>query len=158
MDWTIVSVVIGGVLAAASGIVTTWFQYRHERKALVQAFAGEIGAITAIIRRRNYLGQLEGLLDCLKRGRPVVPKKMAAQSYFRIYEANAGRIGLMPRGQADDIARFYTFAISLIEDVTTNRPDGADVDAAVRFLSELMGMLRELLELGDSIILRLNIK
>lgn len=123
----------------------------------MHAFAGETGAVVAIIRRRQYLRQIEERIAALNQGKMVeIQKRELTQDYFQTYNANVGKIGILPADQANDIAKLYIFAGQLFEDLTGESPHCAGTAGAVEFLSEMKAVVEELLVLGDKILLHLR--
>jgi len=148
----IISVVVGGALAIAGGVIATTLEHRRERKALAYALAGEIKAIVDIVERRKYHEFINQMIEVIEKTRqPDFIRIRIEQNYFVVYEANAMKVGLLPRDAAHDVARFYTYAKSIIEDVTDDRfSPQTDVEALQR-LKGLQDLIGRLVSLGNKV-------
>ncbi len=120
----ILAAVIGGALAIVGGFFGHVWQTRKERKSVAGAFAGEIRAILGIIRKRRYMEGIEALIAAMKADNVPRPFHLdVRQFYFTVFEANAGKLGLLPSNCASDVATFYVITKSLLEDATNpNKP------------------------------------
>lgn len=153
----IVSVLVGGAVALAGGVLTKLWESRIERRALAHALAGEIGAITEIVERRNYQGLVRLIVEAVKASHePQFIQVPISQQYFTAYEANAAKIGLLPSKAARDVARFYFFAKSMVEDVTTEKIRPRTEAEALDRLVQLDDLLTTLIALGKSLPNRLE--
>jgi len=65
---TLLSVVVGGIIAIGGGFVQRICERRHERKSLRAALRAEIQAILAIVERRHYIAALSNLIEAIKSG------------------------------------------------------------------------------------------
>ena len=155
------SVVIGGAIGIAGSVgslgFNNWLTDRSRRRSIAKAFQGEIGAILDIVRRRQYLRDLDWLIsESGNQNMPIKFSVLIAQSYFRVYETNTKHLGLLRGDLPRQIARFYTYAKSLIEDVgITDSTQPAHVSSLER-LTETRDILRELLEIGERLATQLN--
>lgn len=154
----IVPVLVGGMLAILGSVVATltvhWITIRHQRRSLSQAFAGEIGAILDIINRRHYLRDLERLVD---QNASVDFKIQIRENYFLVYESNVNQVGLLPNKLPYEVARFYTYAKSLTEDVAIYpEPNYPPHIASFENLLETRDMLSELIDFGSRLVKQLQ--
>jgi hypothetical protein len=154
---TMLSTIIGGVLAILASITTTsfaeWSKTRNRRRSLALAFAGEMGAILDIIDRRHYLRELEQLVEKNSTTPYVVQVR---QNYFLVYESNMGEIGLLPGGLSEEVARFYIYVKSLVENATPLEPDYRPLIGPAEHLAELRDMLHEVTKIAPALVKRLQ--
>ena len=157
----LLAALIGGLLAGGGAVVTQIVRHRLDdgrtRRALAGAFAGEVAAICAIARRRDYLGGLTQLLKHVRQsGEPMRLSLSITQDYFQIYRSNAGALGLLPAATAEKVALFYTQAKSLIEDVLPTAPNPQDAATAEQTIQEQIALLQDTLQLGDDLVEKLR--
>jgi hypothetical protein len=146
---TLISVIVGAVLGAAGAMIPKLW---GEKKALASAIAGEVQAILEIIERRGYLEHANRLLGQVKTANQAIwLEAPVTLNYMTVYEANATKIGLLPRKAAHNIAIFYTTIKSLIEDVTDeNHHPKTEEDARQRLLG-IISLLHRAFEIGRQI-------
>jgi len=149
------SAIGGGLMVVISNVATTyfahWMKERSERRSLASAFAGEITGLLEITRRRKYLETIDGLVQD-----PIQCFKVPANSeYFKVYANNVGNLGKLPVPLPMKVACFYARAESILEDFK-NPPEIDDAVAIKAFNQELYVLLKETMEIGNSIIAELN--
>ena len=118
----LIGVVLGGVLAMVGGFFSNlWLEYRRERKmreTLALAFQGEIEALLEIIAKRGYMeGLRKAKAQTEQTGAIHGYHFRARRKYFSVYEANVGQIGLLRPPLSRLVARFYTQANAILEDM-----------------------------------------
>jgi hypothetical protein len=112
-DWgpfiqTVIGALIGAVGAIAGGAFGSWFTWQKERRSVAAAFAGEINAILGLVGwRRAREAVLKG------KGFPI------EEHPFPVWEANVGKVGLLPSGLAVKVAGFYSLASGIVQDLKT---------------------------------------
>jgi hypothetical protein len=137
----IISVLVGGGLALSGGAVSAIWRQRRERRSLAYALAGEIQAIVDVMQMRKYQEVVKHYIEKVKEtNEPLAFQIRAGQNYLAIYEANATKIGLLPRNAARRVARFYTHLKAFLEDVT-------DEDLVVESATESLQRLSALDEI-----------
>ena len=148
----LISVVVGGALALTGGLLTKLWEGQRERRALSSALAGEIAAVVEIVERRNYPRAVRELILAVEASHePLYIQVPVTQKYFTVYEANAAKVGLLPRHAARGVACFYAYAKSIIEDVTSDKfPPRTEAEALHR-LRQLDELLAKLLALGKEL-------
>lgn len=162
MMWdNIVSAMAGGLIGASGALTSQWLAHHlndsRTRRAIAGAFAGEIGAICSIVRRRKYLEFGQHFLEVVKQSQQ--PRRIVisiTQEYFLIYHSNAGTIGILPSRQALDVARFYTQLKALMEDVRPDAIEPASVEGAIAHLTEQITLLTETLKVGENLVEQLQ--
>lgn len=127
----------------------------QERKALANAFMGEIGAIREAIRRRRYIEDFTEAAHGWKvygQGRvpadqrPDIPSFQVRENYFTIFEENADKIGLLTPPLPQNLVFHYTLLRSVKEDVRTIVDGELDEDLprfVANFLLGISWMLQE---------------
>jgi hypothetical protein len=156
----LVSVVIGGILAIAGGFVSNiWLESRRERKlrrTLARAFQGEIEALLDIIDKRGYIqGLRNARAKTEETGTTHAYHFRARKKYFSVFEANVGQIGLLPPPLSQLIARFYTQANAILEDMERFEevdPKRVDPKAAIATYNELIAIFEDAVALGKQIV------
>lgn len=151
----ILATLAGGVLGAGGAIASQWLAHYlndgRTRRAIAGAFAGEIGAVCSIIRYRKYLEHAKQALEYVRQSQqPFRLKMIVKQEYFSIYHSNSSAIGLLPARLAMDIAKFYTQAKALLEDVHPDAPEPQDAPTAESQLTNQIELLEQTLRVGDA--------
>ena len=153
----LVSVIVGGVLALAGGVIVKFWEDRRGRRALAYAFVGEINAIVVMVEQRGYEKYLADLQKAVHAtNEPLNPHVPVTQNYFVIYEANADKVGLLPRDAARDIALFYTQAKGLMEDVGENAAVPRTGQEALQKLGQMQAILGNIATVGKRVVERLE--
>jgi hypothetical protein len=120
--------IISSIIVVTSGFVMWWLgrtsESHRSRIQLAAALAGEILALTDILKTRK---QAQVLFDAINeknwlRSLVVIPLE-SSDNYFKIYDANADKIGLLPGGLALDVVRYYTRIKASIEELKTLEKD-----------------------------------
>ena len=118
----LLSALIGGALAIGGNLAIEARRAKVERRNLALALKGELTAIIRIVSARKYVKHLEEVVALLDVGNSVeMPPLHISRNYFRIYEENASKIGVLPPDIAEKIITTYTYANSFIEDATMTR-------------------------------------
>ena len=157
-------VLLGWVLTLVGGFAGNYLRQRmdlkSERKNLSGAFAGEIGALLSIVERRGYLSGIEHLIQHINETRAAWTFHFSARrNYFRVYENNASKIGILSHPLPEKIARLYTQAYSILEDIDDMRsPEVAawSTDEALHRLQEMRDLLHDTIQLGHDIVDTIN--
>jgi hypothetical protein len=122
-----VSEVIAALVGAiVGGCLTMWgagFHARRERerglRALSAALAAEILSLVELARRNRYEDALRAEIAQLEQpGLDPVPQSFTvpvSQSYFSVFEANAGHIGELDSKLAVEVIAFYQQARSWLD-------------------------------------------
>ena len=103
----VIQTAIGAVAAIAGGAFTQWFTWQKERRALAAAFAGEI---QSVVKAQNF----RNLQAMIKQGK--VP---SAQPSFPVFDANVGKIGMLPVDLAGRVSVFYSDLAGVYLDLRT---------------------------------------
>lgn len=112
---TIVTTVVTTAVARA-------IERSHHRRNLGGAFVGEISALLSIGEHRGYeVDARRELEEARKAGRPAIFYFDADREYQRVYAANAGALGILPKPIPEKIALFYTLLNAVLEDVARLR-------------------------------------
>lgn len=162
MNWeTLVPVIVGGVLGLlgglASQVLALWTDGRRSRRAIAGALGAEIGALCGIARRRKYLEGAESLLVHVRQHQVADRVRIGmVANYMVVFEAQVANLGGLPPDEATDVVRFYTQAKSLLEDVRLEAADPPTFEHAHYQLMETISLLKETLELGEALAVRLQ--
>lgn len=146
----LIAVIVGGFLAISGGFFSNLFlEWRHDcrlRKNLALAFQGEITAILEMVRKRGYIEGLKNALrDIENAGQPVGFYFRARRKYFSVYDAHVGAIGMLSPPLSNLVARFYTQANGILEDIEQL----GEIDLSTADPKILSKLYRELLELFE---------
>ena len=118
----LLSTLIGGAAAICGGIGAQWFAARHgrrnERRALAGAFAGEIAALLALTAERRYEQMLDALIAEVERT-GALPRFVFSlrHHYFRVFDANAARLGVLHAPLPEMLVRYYVTSKVFLEDM-----------------------------------------
>lgn len=157
----LIGILLGGFLAIAGGIagsvVPIILQNRRERRALAYSLAGEISSLIEIAEQRKYEQFFEAIIANVKATKqPWFVKVRIEQQYFTVYEANASKIGLLPKETARNVAKFYVYAKSFIEDVTDKDFSPKSEEESIQRLSGALHILRLCRECGNKVVKELE--
>jgi hypothetical protein len=157
----IIGILLGGFLAIAGGIagsvVPIVLQNRRERRALAYSLAGEISSLIEVAEQRKYEQSIEAIIQNVKTTKqPWFVTVRIEQHYFTVYEANANKIGLLPKETARNVAKFYTYAKSFIEDVTDKSFSPKSEEESIQRLSGALHILRLCQECGRNAVKELE--
>ena len=153
-------IMLGGALTLVGAVATQWFsrhfESRKARRAVAAAFAGEIGAICAIVRRLEFLENARLFQQAIRQGEVLRISISTTQDYLTIFKANASAIGALPPLLALDTVRFYTQIKSMLEDVRPDAPTPTDIEQADQTVTHLISLMVDTLQLGDGLVVRLR--
>jgi hypothetical protein len=153
---------VGGLMAAAASFGFEWWADCRKRRNLSVAIAGEVAAMSEMVRRRQYIEAVREMCVAASQGHVRVFQVMLPAEILlvtRYAMQNAGLLRgtlpmLVPRAVmmadaiAADLNRLMMHGIDKPESaVTTVDPLGAE-----RFYVELYGILLNALSLGDKLI------
>jgi hypothetical protein len=114
-------VLIGGLLGWGGAHLENWLQRLRRRATLRAALAAEILSLVEMVRRGRYEEELRDFASQLVAS--PEPRKFdsyfvhAPQSYFSVFEANAGDIGELDARLAVEVIAFYQQARSWLDSV-----------------------------------------
>jgi hypothetical protein len=157
MNWeTLVPVIVGGVIGLLGGLASQalalWIEGRRSRRSIAGALGGEISALCAIARRRQYLEGAELLLLQVRQRLVLGRLRIGmAADYMVVFNAHAASLGRLPPDLATDVVRFYTQAKSLLEDVRPDAPDPLTAPEAEDQLEQTIELLKDTLDLGERV-------
>jgi hypothetical protein len=105
---------IGALGAIAGGAFGSWFTWQKERQSVAAALAGEVQGVIDFLEWRQ-------VCECLSQGR----KFFVGDLRFVVFEANIGKIGLLPADLAGKVVAFYNYAGGILQDLKTiEMPNG----------------------------------
>ena len=113
---------VGATGAIARGAFGCWFTWQKERQSVAAAFAGEVLGFMDAINWR-------GIREFIARG-----YKFPIDDHpFPVFEANVGKIGLLPADLAGKVAGFYSQARGIVQDfLTINKGEPIQNDSEFR--------------------------
>ncbi|HKX29347.1 MAG TPA: hypothetical protein VJ302_16745 [Blastocatellia bacterium] len=152
-------VAAGGVIGILSNYLTQVFQSKRERKSISSAFAGEIKAILYIVEKRNYINLFKADIEEIKEGKAVGSSISISSSYFSVYIGNVGKLGLLNAPLPEELATFYTLAMSVLEDIkviSDPKCTWNNKEEQLWYYEELLALFIEADELGRRILKRLG--
>lgn len=154
-------VLLGGILAVGGGLVAQFANHvltlRRQRMAVAQMFRGDIEAILSIIERRGYKESMKRIInhntvsEC-----PEVFTLSLTNNYLVVFDENVRDIGVLPGDLPAEIAKFYMFLKSLLEDIKYFPADPDDATSINRVHIEMLRLFEELTSIGTSISRRLE--
>ena len=155
---------IGGVLGIAGSLLSqAWLELYRTRKAretLALAFEGEIGALLQIIETRGYVEALRRARERTKTSGMVHQYFFRARrEYFKVFEADVGRIGTLKPPLPLLVSRFYTQVNAIIEDMEVFEgvdPAGIDPKLAVTAYDQLLVIFESMIATGHKVILEIS--
>jgi len=117
-----IAIIIGAVIAAASGFAAVFaqskFQRITDRKSLAGALLGEMKSLQLVAKAQRYDEMLVSGIIRMKQGDMGVALHWRwRERYFIVYEENCGKLGLLPPELAQQIVVLYVAAKSLKENV-----------------------------------------
>lgn len=141
---------LGGLFGLfASWIPTAWIESKrrqHDVETLRSSLIAEITAMAELIRSRRYLEGLQAGAE----GR--IPKMTVnvPGDYFRVFNANVSKIGLLESDEASRLVRLYQLIESVIQDVTPGGVLYTGVGGQYTFRHDL-DILERALKLADEL-------
>jgi len=156
----LIGVILGGILAILGGFLSNFwlecYRDRRLRKNLALAFQGEITAIQEMVRKREYI---EGLKKTIREiensGLPFRFSFRARRKYFSVYEAHVGSIGILSPPLPNLVARFYTQANGILEDIEILGeidPSTTDPKILAELYKRLLALFEDTESVGEQII------
>jgi hypothetical protein len=140
----ILQTAIGGLIGAfgaiAGGSFGSWFTWQKERQSVAAAFAAEVQGIVDLI----YVRQVLELIP--------LGYKFAIEPNFPVFEANIGKIGLLPTELARKVAGFYNYAAGIFLDVRTINNDEITEGTRIRFTQRLTKNIETMLMEGKALV------
>ena len=159
-DGSLLEVLVGGLLAIGGGFAAQWgamyFENRRQRKRLAGAFAGEIGALCAIVEHREYVKVLRSYEDAAREGRMFHIPPLVTLDFMPVFNADPASIGQLSASLAQEAAYFYTKIKAMLEDVRADRTLPPDAQAVEQHARQLREMLEATMALGNKLAERLR--
>lgn len=160
----LLAVIIGGILAIAGGIAGNYIflhsQRKLDRENLKGGFLGEITALNSIVKKRKYIEYLEGILATMKKDRAKLPFTFeVTYNYFKVYENNVDKLGLLNQPLPELIAQFYTQCFAILEDINLIKKIGIEeisTEQLVTYYGELLSLFKDNVALGEKIIYKIK--
>ena len=114
----LLSALLGGALAIAGGIGAQWAleaqRRRAERRSLAGAFAGELAALFSAMQQRRWRDRVDDLIAEAERTGKVPSVVFSVRHhYFRVFDANAGRLGALEPPLPEMLAQHYIYYLKV---------------------------------------------
>ena len=157
--WSLLAVVIGGVLTISGGFVSNVLLERQrlnrESRSLALAFKGEIAALLNHIEMRGYSARFQQVIEQIETTRqPFFMPFNIRHSYDRVYANNLENIGQLKGPLPEMIPVFYTLLSSIMEDLE-NMGDKIyaelDLETLLRIYRDVLRLLEYTHQLGSQI-------
>jgi hypothetical protein len=160
---TIISVIVGGIIAIGGGFIQRFYERRHEKRSLRAALRAEIQTILDIVGRRDYIEGLSKFIDAIERGSTNLLQIRVGRDYDTVFKTNCGNLGLLPSETAGKTVRFYYLVSSIAQDLDLLR-DAADKpllqaqyglntqDGNLAFHKQMQQLSIETIELGKKLV------
>ncbi len=156
----LIGVVTAILLIVAGGLASnTWLEFLRKRKLkrkLALAFQEEVQALLDVIEKRGYI---EGLRTAKAQteatGKFQAYQVRVRKTHFSVFEENVGQIEILKPPLSELIARFYTQANSIIEDMERFRNmDSASVDPmdAIAAYDDVLSIFEDTVATGKRIV------
>lgn len=114
----LLGVVLGGLVTAGSTLFFEWYKDSRDSRRLAQAFRGEIKALQTIVEKRRYIDLLREIVATISSTQqPENIVIRVRRDYFKVYNANVERIGLLKNPLPEQIAAFYVKCNSILDDL-----------------------------------------
>jgi hypothetical protein len=118
----LLSALVGGLPALTGGIAVQWVvarqSRRSERRNLAGAFAGELAALYSLMGQRRFLDRIDELIAEIERTGCVPPTVFSVRHhYFKVFDANAARLGLLEPPLPELLAHHYIYSKVFLEDM-----------------------------------------
>jgi hypothetical protein len=158
------AVLVGGVVAIASGFFTTLLvenrRQTRESRNLALAFRGEISALLEHIHERRYLKRFQEIITQIEStGEPFYVPMRVRFRYDRVYDANVERIGVLVGPLPEMVPQFYTRLNSILEDLVS-LGEGTyrtlDLPTLLRVYCDLHHLLNATVLQGEQIIAEID--
>jgi len=142
----------GAVIGGAIAFLGQYLLKRGERlelsRRVARGLAGEIEALVSIVERRQYVSIFNELAQ---NPSPPPTGVSATRNYFRAFDANVDKLGLLGGDLSEKVAGFYVRGSAVLEDFATiSNPGFASLGSADRqkYYAAIAGLLEETMALG----------
>lgn len=162
--WTEFATAAAASLITISGtLLAFWLgkavELHRLRTQLAAALSGEMYGICDLLKERQYATRLNSCLEASRENAQLfLPTFVLTEDLFRVYTSNSANIGLLPKGTAFEVARWYTRMRIVLEDLKRLETATAkqwDVEKTYPFLTDTLKWLADTQFLGPSIATRL---
>lgn len=157
----LVGAIVCGIIVIFGSFKLDAHQSNKRRDNLRAAISIEIASVVELIRRQQYSKHLRmfaaSVVD-FKSGESRTFRLPARQSYFSVYEQNAGSLGELETHEVVSIVGFYQQAKSILDSVLDTEEPNAEItntDVA-SFYSSLASYIDNLCAFGEEIVAQLT--
>jgi len=113
---------------------------------LSSAFAGEISALLNIIEKRSLVALINNAIVQTKEGTVTFPDFSVKGNYFNVYYSSISNLGLLPAPLPGQIATFYTYLMSVVEDLNWMTEVDKSKITKEKALAEMIPLIETLTE------------
>ena len=147
----------GGLIAIIGSFALDSHQRDKARNSLRAAISVEIASICELVQRREYAMHLRGFAQKVLGAQPGesrIFRLPVTQSYFTVYESNAGALGGLGTGEVVSIVSFYQQARSILDSVLDQNEPGPEISNAdiSAFYENVAVELENLCNFGDGLV------
>lgn len=138
-EWLPVYAALGGAIAGALGAFFPSYlieRYKSTKGSdrLLSSLLAEVQALLSIIEYRGYRDSIKEIITFLntqEKGTTYKLTVLVPEHYCRIYQENAGNIGIIPYEYAHRIIIFYQLIDAIVQDVKAGGvfSNGATIEA-----------------------------
>jgi hypothetical protein len=158
--------VVGGLMSAAASFGFEWWADCRSRRNLSIAIAGEVAAMSEMIRRRQYLEGIRYACQAAERGEVHLFQVMLPAEILLVSRSAMKQVGLLRGALPTLVPRAVMMADAIAADLNRLMLHGIDKEesalarndplGAERFYVELYGILLNALTLGDKLVLEVR--
>lgn len=150
-------VLLGGLVTTLATAYLEWKRSCREARALALAFRGEIAAIKDVLAKRDYVGSIRHIIECIEKKGESWPdaKIRVRREYFNVFRSNVGNIGKLPGNLPSSIASYYLTGNAILEDfedMASGSLTSTSAEQQVAFYKELLALIEIGLAAGDTIV------
>ena len=130
---TILSVIVGGIIAIGGGFIQRFCERRRDQKSLRAGLRAEIQAILDVVKRRDYVANLSSFIENIRDRSTNFFEVRIAKDYNIVFKSNCDKLGLLPSQTAARTVRFYYQVSSIIEDLVLLQDAGVSPSLQIRY-------------------------
>ncbi|PYT90140.1 MAG: hypothetical protein DMG36_20965 [Acidobacteria bacterium] len=108
--------IVGGLLSFGAQFFLQWKERKNLARQVALGLAGEMGALVSIAEKREYATTFRKYASSGQLMQPFVPVR---RNYFKVFDANADKIGMLGGNLPASVAAFYVRASAILEDFET---------------------------------------
>jgi hypothetical protein len=150
--FSLLGVIIGGVVTFLSTYWLARIQKNEEKKAITSAILSEIAVTLELIEARDYIPEMKRILERIESNEisGSTYEVHVPDDHSLIYKQNASKIGLLPDEFRDRVVKFHQFLEGVICDV---KPGGhmSTSQAGKEEFEELIAISEKMVAIGEEL-------